>query len=167
MTDNFEQLLQEKIAEQSYRYNPKAWKQFCKKAGWKVGLSAAQWVVVGTLSTIAVAGGGYALYHAMTPETIAPQPTVVQQDTLHATYIDTLPNDTLSVAIATPDGLIKETEVAVKPQPKPRKTVTHPTPPAVKEDSIARSEKPKTYILRPKNPRRILEINPDTIKSND
>lgn len=170
MENNFDQLFKEKINSKNYPYSNKAWKSFSKKMGWKSGLSVAQSIVITTLTSLIIAAGGYFLYHQIhsdklpvtSSETEPQQPVTIIDTILPPSSLDTLsPQETADVASETPE------------QPKQKTasksnniTPSQPSTNASTDTLSAKKNTPK-YILRPKNPRRILEINTDTIKSND
>lgn len=169
MENNFDQLFKEKINSKSYPYSAKAWKSFSKKMGWGSGLGSAQVIVITTLASLIIAAGGYFLYHQLRsdrlPATSCETPTQPASitDTMHTSNaIDTIHTQEI-------DNATVETSEQPKQNTAPRNSNVAASQPvsSTATDTVSSVKNNKTYILRPKNPRRILEINTDTIKSND
>ena len=74
--------------------------------------------------------------------------------------------DTAEVEVVAENPVEEEVVTAPSRKPAPPK-VTEEAPKAAATDTVAAQKPERKPILRPKNPRRILEINPDTIKSNE
>ncbi len=170
MENNFDQLFKEKINSKNYPYSNKAWKSFSKKMGWKSGLSVAQSIVITTLTSLIIAAGGYFLYQQIhsdklpvtSSETEPQQPVTIIDTILPPSSLDTLsPQETADVASETPEQPKQKTASKSNDIPPSQPSTNAST------DTLSAKKNTPKYILRPKNPRRILEINTDTIKSND
>lgn len=167
MADNFDQLFKAKIESKNYAYQAKAWRLFSKKAGWSAGLSTAATVSIATLSAVIFAVGGYFTYQHFTP---APKGMPTPQEMV--SHVDTLPTTQPLAPASVEDTLtpIQQTEskpIEQKKQAKPNKQAAPVEVPSAPTDTMATPQPAKKYILRPRPSRRILEINTDTIKSND
>lgn len=166
MTDNFDQLFKEKVDSKSYSYSAKAWHKFSKKAGFG-GTSAAQIIAIATASTLVIALGGFFLYQKLhTTPALEPTPIAIPNtdSTLNAESIDTFCIAPQEISQPKEDIQITESKNI---KTKPETSCTAVQNPVPSTDTIKKPEPEKKYILRPKNPRRILEINTDTIKSNE
>lgn len=165
MTDNFDQLFKEKVDSKSYSYSAKAWRKFSKKAGFG-GASTAQVVAIATASTLVIALGGFFLYQKLaTAPAAEPTPIAISNpdSTLNTEIIDTF--CVVNQEVSQPQENIQTTENKnIKAKANTSCTAQNSVP---STDSIKKAEPEKKYILRPKNPHRILEINTDTIKSNE
>lgn len=162
MTD-FDQLIKEKIEQKEYSYSASSWHRFAKKAGLKSALTVTQSVIIAVASVAIIAVGswfGIRHFSAMEPATTAP----VQQMTVEEPVL--LAADTAEVEVVAEEPVAEEVVTAPSRKPAPPK-VTEEAPKAAATDTVAAQKPERKPILRPKNPRRILEINPDTIKSNE
>ncbi len=167
MTD-FDQLIKEKIEQKEYSYSASSWHRFAKKAGLKSALTVTQSVIIAVASVAIIAVGswfGIRHFSAMEPATTAP----VQQMPVEEPVL--LAADTAEVEVVAENPVAEnpvEEEVVTAPirKPAPPK-VTEEAPKAAATDTVAAQKPERKPIPRPKNPRRILEINPDTIKSNE
>ena len=162
MTD-FDQLIKEKIEQKEYPYSASSWHHFAKKAGLKSALTITQSVIIAVASVAIIAvGSWFGIRHFSSMEPSATDP--VQQMPVEAPVL--LAADTAEVAMMAEEPV--EEEVVTTPGRKaaPQK-VTEEAPKADVTDTVAAQKPVREPILRPKNPRRILEIDPDTIKSNE
>ena len=162
MTD-FDQIIKEKVEQKEYAYSAFAWHSFVQKAGLKSALTASQSVLIAVVSVAVISVGSWLGIRYMTQsQEAAPAPEVT---------VEEIPEPTLSIADTTVEEILEET-VSIIESPSPvHKTnepkVTNEAPKETITDTIAESKPTRKPILRPKNPRRILEINTDTIKSNE
>lgn len=173
MSDNeqFDKLIKEKVDGKSYPYSASSWHSFKSKAGLKSTLSIVHSVLIGAASVAVVGVGCYLGYRHFQS-----QPNSVLPDAPVATSTDsTLISDDLCPN--TPDEVTTDSVVEVSQpvitisdkktspvRPNAEKKSNPTTAPA---DTIQTVSAKKQPILRQRHNRRILEINTDTIKSND
>lgn len=163
MTD-FDQLIKEKVNKKEYPYSASSWRRFSQKAGLKSALTLTKAVVIGISSASLIAVAGWCGFHFMSPKAeVAPAVETAVRDLPEpevAAVVDTACAEP-TISSDSPTELPSTNGTKVKPEAKvvaPEKTVV---------DTTATEKPERKPILRPKNPRRILEIDPDTIKSND
>lgn len=159
MTD-FDQLIKEKVGQKEYSYSASSWHHFAKKAGLKSALTASQSVIIAVVSVSVISVGSWLGVRYLAPsQDTAPAAEVTVEDfpepelSVADTLVEVSPEDTMPVSETT------------TPQPKTsRQKVTSA---AAVSDTFSKPKQVREPILRPVNHRRILEINPDTIKSNE
>lgn len=165
MTD-FDQLIKEKVNKKEYPYSASSWHRFTQKAGLKSALTVSKSLIIGVASVAVIATGTWLGIRYFSPSP-APAPAI-------ETSMDELPAP--EPVLAATDTAVLETEETAVPKTSAPAPSGKTAKPAVKNekpetpantDTIAASKPDRKPILRPKNPRRILEIDPDTIKSND
>lgn len=163
MTD-FDQLIKEKIEQKEYPYSAASWHSFARKAGLKSALTVTQSVIIALVSVAIVAvGSWFGIRHFSASDEAVP--TVVMETTT-AEEPALAAADTVSVEVVAEEPV--EEEAVTAPSRKPvAPTVTDETHRAAATDTATEQKPARKPILRPKNPRRILEIDPDTIKSNE
>ena len=162
MTD-FDQLIKEKIEQKEYSYSASSWHHFAKKAGLKSALTVTQSVIIAVASVAIIAvGSWFGICHFSAMEPAAPAP--VQQMPVEEPVL--LAADTAEVEVVAEEPAAEEVVTAPSRKPATPK-VTEEAPKAAATDTVAAQKPERKPILRPKNPRRILEIDPDTIKSNE
>ena len=162
MTD-FDQIIKEKIGQKEYSYSASSWHRFAKKSGLKSALTTTQSTLIAVASVAIIAVGswlGIRHFSSMKPTTVpSVQQMAVEEPVLAAA-------DTVEVEVM-PEEPTDEVVMAVQ-SPKPvTPKVTTEAPKAEAIDTVGEEKPARKPILRPKNPRRILEIDPDTIKSNE
>ena len=158
MTD-FDQIIKEKVEKKEYPYSASSWHSFAKKAGLKSALTATQSVIIAVVSVAVISVGSWWGIRYLSPEQ---EVVAVDEVTVEETPATALP---VTNTVATE---VSEEAVPTVETPAPSRKATPKDTPKSPATDTARTTKPaKEPILRPKNPRRILEIDPDTIKSND
>ena len=160
MTD-FDQLIKGKIEQKEYSYSASSWHSFAKKAGLKSALTVSQSVIIALVSVAVISVGSWlGIRYLSSEQEVLPAAEVsveeapVPAPALPAT--DTVATEVTEEAVPAVETLAPSRKVTPKDTPKTPVTDTARAPKQVKEP-----------ILRPKHPRRILEIDPDTIKSNE
>lgn len=162
MTD-FDQIIKEKVEQKKYSYSATSWHRFARKAGLKSTLTTSQSVIIAILSVVVISVGSWLGVRYLSPKQEA-VPTV--EATIEETPAPelTLP-DTAATEIAEETAPAAEVPAPKSNTPQPK--VTNEAPNNTSSDTVAEPKPERKPILRPKNPRRILEIDPDTIKSNE
>ncbi len=167
MSDQFDQLFKDKINSKEYQYSAKAWRSYTQRAGIaKFAVGKVITIVASSLVVLSV--GGYFLYQQLsktslqTPITAESQSIVPPEENNIA--IDTsLSSDTIEEKIDVSSENQKKTTKWNRQEVKTTdSSVIHKSPDTISTPSVQR--KP---IIRKKPNRRILEINPDTIPTND
>lgn len=160
MTD-FDQIIKEKVEQKEYPYSASSWHSFAKKAGLKSALTASQSIVIAVLSVAVISVGSWLGIRYLSPgQEVVPAAEVTVEE-LPAPGPALMTTDTVATEIT------EETAPAAEPPAPSRKVTPKEAPKAPAADTAKASKQVKEPILRPKNPRRILEIDPDTIKSNE
>ena len=162
MTD-FDQIIKQKVEQKEYPYSASSWHRFAKKAGLKSALTASQSVVIAVISVAVISVGSWLGIRYFSPsQETAPVAEIAVEETpaQELTAVDTVvPEANEEIVIVTEPS---------SPSRKPiQPEVTNEAPNAPVADTVSEPKPVKKPILRPKNPRRILEIDPDTIKSNE
>ncbi len=171
--DNFDQLLKKKVENKQFKYRSHFWLQYAHKAGFSAAIYTK--FTLFTLLGIATAGGlGFAVYQyinkdaavinqpppKMTPSIVVDTTICIVEET--PTTVDTLtvdPRKSSERPAPIEDPIGEKTEPTIEPIPEP----TEVKPVEVKRDTVhvKPAVKRKRYTIRP------IEINPDTITSND
>lgn len=164
MTD-FDQIIKEKVEQKEYPYSASSWHSFAKKAGLKSALTLTQSVIIAVISvTIIAVGSWFGIRHFSVSDEVVP--ASMEQLPAEEPVLATI--DTVAVEEVTEEPVVEEAEVAPVPRRKPvTPEVADKAPKAAVIDTAAEQKPARKPILRPKNPRRILEIDTDTIKSNE
>lgn len=159
----FDQIIKKKIEEKEYPYSAASWHNFARKAGLKSALTVSHTILVTVLSVAVVAvGSWFGIRHFSAPKPVEP-----------VTVVDSLPEEPAPVIV---DSSSIENETVAPAEDTLVSAVKASTPRCIKDeqvketpsaDTVSKSKPVRKPILRPKNPRRILEIDPDTIKSNE
>lgn len=160
MTD-FDQIIKEKVEQKEYPYSASSWHSFAKKAGLKSVLTTSQSIFIAVLSVAIIAVGswfGIRLFSAS--DEVAPVSVEQLPAEKPVLAVDT-------VAVEDEEEVLDEEAVAPAPICKPTSPMVMDETPAKVTDTVSESKPVRKPILRPKNPRRILEIDPDTIRSNE
>jgi hypothetical protein len=161
MTD-FDQIIKEKVEQKEYPYSASSWHSFAKKAGLKSALTLTQSVIIAVVSvTIIAVGSWFGIRHFSVSDEVVP----ASVEELPAEEPVLAAIDTVAVEEVTEEPVVEE--AAPAPSRKPAPKVTNEPPKADITETEVTQKPVKEPILRPKNPRRILEIDPDTIKSNE
>ena len=161
MTD-FDQIIKQKVEQKEYSYSASSWHNFAKKAGLKSALTASQSVIIAVVSVAVISVGSWLGVRYLAPSQEVEPATEVIVEEVPAPAPELTATDT--VVSETPE----ETVTVTKPTaPRHKTEVTNEAPKATVTDTVSEPKPVKKPILRPKNPRRILEIDPDTIKSNE
>lgn len=163
MTD-FDQLIKEKIEQKEYPYSASSWHRFAQKAGLKSSLTITQSVIIAVASVAIIAvGSWFGIRHFFAGDEV--MPTVVTEETPVGEPM-LVAADTIIVETVSEESI--ETETIPAPSRKPvSANASEDVPNNATADTAAVQKPVREPILRPKNPRRILEIDPDTIKSNE
>lgn len=162
MTD-FDQLIKEKVEQKEYPYSAASWHSFARKAGLKSALTITQSVIIAVVSVSIVAvGSWFGIRHFSAPDEVVPE--VVVEETPAEEPIMVAADTTIIEEVA--EEPVAE-EMVPTPSRKPAPKVTNEMPNVPATDTVAEQKPAREPILRPKKPRRILEIDPDTIKSNE
>lgn len=162
---DFDQIIKQKVEQKEYMYSASAWQRFAKKAGLKSALTASQSVIIAVVSVAVISVGSWLgiRYLAPSQEVVTIEEVTVEETPAPApelTAADTMVTETTKEPI--------EEKAVTAPCRKPvQPEVTNEAPKATIADTVSEPKPVKKPILRPKNPRRILEIDPDTIKSNE
>ena len=161
MTD-FDQLIKEKVEQKEYSYSASSWHSFVRKAGLKSVGTTTQSIIIAIASIAVVSVGSWiGIRHFFSSSEIAP--AIVEQ--LPVAEPSQAVIDTIAIVEATEEPVAEE--IVSVPNSKPVvSTVSDKTPKTVTNDTASKRKPAQDPILRPKN-RRILEIDPDTIKSNE
>ena len=161
MTD-FDQLIKEKVEQKEYSYSASSWHSFVRKAGLKSAVTTTQSIIIAIASIAVVSVGSWiGIRHFFSSSEIAP--ATVEQ--LPAAEPSQAVIDTIAIVEATEEPVAEE--IVSVPNSKPVvSTVSDKTPKTVTNDTASKRKPAQDPILRPKNSR-ILEIDPDTIKSNE
>ena len=161
MTD-FDQIIKQKVEQKEYPYSASSWHRFAKKAGLKSALTASQSVIIAIVSVAVVSVGSWLGVRYLAPsQEVEPTMEVIVEEV-------PAPAPKLTVADTAVSETPEETVTVTKPTaPRHKTEVTNEAPKATVTDTVSEPKPVKKPILRPKNPRRILEIDPDTIKSNE
>ena len=161
MTD-FDQIIKQKVEQKEYSYSASSWHRFAKKAGLKSALTASQSVIIAIVSVAVVSVGSWLGVRYLAPsQEVEPTMEVIVEEV-------PAPAPELTVADTAVSETPEETVTVTKPTALRHKTeVTNEAPKATVADTVSDPKPVKKPILRPKKPRRILEIDPDTLKSNE
>lgn len=159
--DTFDRIIKEKLEKQQYAYKSSSWKNFCRMAGIKQGLTVLQ--VVGIFAFTGIIFGGIWLWiDATRPSEV--EPTEINKviseiaDTQKADISDIESNATTNSDI-----------IAV---PEPSRSISVTIHKDKKEDSASnlavpiQKEKPSPELQTKEGKWQISIINPDTIKEN-
>ena len=164
MTD-FDQIIKEKIEQKEYSYSASSWHNFAQKAGLKSALTVTQSVIIAVVSVAVISAGSWLGIRYLAPSQeqepvaeVTVEEVPVEDPVVVAT--DTVTTEVSEEPVCTPQPVISCPKVS-------NPTNTPETPKATTADTVSEPKPAKKPILRPKNPRRILEIDPDTIKSNE
>lgn len=159
--DTFDRIIKEKLEKQQYAYKSSAWKNFCRMAGIKQGLTVLQ--VVGIFAFTGIIFGGIWLWiDATRPSEV--EPTEINQPIYEVSdaeeeYISELESNSISDS-----GIITI--------PEPSRSISVVVPKSQKEDSASnlavpiQKEKPSPELQTKEGKWQISIINPDTIKEN-
>lgn len=162
---DFDQIIKQKVEQKEYTYSASAWHRFAKKAGLKSALTTSQSMIIAVVSVAVISVGSWLGIRYLAPsQEVAPAAEVTMEETPapapELTAVDTVAAETTEEPI--------EKKAVTAPCHKPvQPEVTNEAPKAPITDTVSEPKPVKKPILRPKNPRRILEIDPDTIKSNE
>lgn len=162
MTD-FDQLIKEKLEQKEYPYSASSWHRFAQKAGLKSALTVTQSVIIAVASVAIVAVGswfGIRHFSSMEPAATATsqqmpveEPVLLAADTTMVEEVSEEPNETEAIPTSGRKPVSANASADVSNN--------------ASADTATEKKPVREPILRPKNPRRILEIDPDTIKSNE
>lgn len=158
MTD-FDQIIKEKVEQKEYPYSAASWHSFAKKAGLKSALTLTQSVIIAVVSvTIIAVGSWFGIRHFSVSDEVVPaslEQLPAEEPVLAAV-------DTIAVEEVTEEPVEEATVPAPGRKPTPKVTDKAPD-----TDTVTEPRNEREPILRPKDTWRILEIDPDTIKSNE
>ena len=164
MTD-FDELIKEKIEQKEYSYSASSWRSFTRKAKMnmtthyiKIGISIAS-IISLSIVGIFILKTTHSSSHSNTPDTEIN--TIIPSDTCEATISTPTLMDTLSFP-----PYEKNENVVKKYQKNKKETIDSTDIKKTTLDTLP----PTIYhpqSTKPFKTRRILEINTDTIKSND
>ena len=158
MTD-FDQLIKEKIEQKEYSYSASSWHRFAKMAGLKSALTLTQSVIIAIVSvTIIAVGSWFGIRHFSVSDEVVP----ASMEQLPAEEPVLAAVDTIAVEEVTEEPVEEATVPAPGRKPSPK--VTDKAPDTA---TVTKPRNEREPILRPKDTWRILEIDPDTIKSNE
>lgn len=160
---DFDQIIKQKVEQKEYPYSASSWHRFAKKAGLKSALTASQSVIIAVVSVAVISIGSWLGIRYFSPsQETAPVAEIAVEET---------PAPELTAADTVVSETTEETVVVTEPSAPSCKTaqpvMTNEASNAPITDTVPAPKPVKKPILRPKNPRRILEIDPDTIKSNE
>lgn len=160
---DFDQIIKQKVEQKEYPYSASSWHRFAKKAGLKSTLTASQSVIIAIVSVAIISVGSWLGFRYLVPShEVAPTTEISVEETPapELTAADTVVSET-------PEENVTVTELSTPSRKPVQPVVTNEEPKAMVTDTVSEPKPVKKPILRPKNPRRILEIDPDTIKSNE
>ena len=160
---DFDQIIKQKVEQKEYPYSASSWHRFAKKAGLKSALTASQSVIIAVVSVAVISVGSWLGIRYLTPsQEVAPaaEITVEEAPAPEPTAADTVVSET-------PEETVIVTELSTPSRKPVQPVMTNEASNAPITDTVSEPKPVKKPILRPKNPRRILEIDPDTIKSNE
>ena len=173
MSDNeqFDKLIKEKVDGKKYPYSASSWHSFKSKAGLKSTLSTVYSVLIGAASVVVVGVGCYLGYRHFQsqPDSVQPDsPVAISADStvISEERCQNLPEEVAADSVAeVSQPAIKISDKKTSPVRADVEIFSNST--AAPSDTIQAVSAKKQPILRQRNNRRILEINTDTIKSND
>lgn len=155
----FDQIIKEKVEQKEYSYSASSWHSFAQKAGLKSALTLTQSVIIAVVSvTIIAVGSWFGIRHFSVSDEVVP----ASMEQLPAEEPVLAAVDTIAIEEVTEEPVEEATVPAPGRKPTPKVTDKAPDTATVTEPRNEREP-----ILRPKDTWRILEIDPDTIKSNE
>lgn len=155
----FDQIIKEKVEQKEYSYSASSWHSFAQKAGLKSALTLTQSVIIAVVSvTIIAVGSWFGIRHFSVSDEVVP----ASMEQLPAEEPVLAAVDTIAVEEVTEEPVEEATVPAPGRKPTPKVTDKAPD-----TDTVTEPRNEREPILRPKDTWRILEIDPDTIKSNE
>ena len=155
----FDQIIKEKVEQKEYSYSASSWHSFAQKAGLKSALTLTQSVIIAVVSvTIIAVGSWFGIRHFSVSDEVVP----ASMEQLPAEEPVLAAVDTIAAEEVTEEPVEEATVPAPGRKPTPKVTDKAPD-----TDTVTEPRNEREPILRPKDTWRILEIDPDTIKSNE